>query len=132
MNATQCRCKPAECPTLLLQIGQGLQPESTEQKTCSPIRMAPEPTKLCLRVSAPDRRRKTSQRNAYAVKSGNAGMQKRSSSISHLLSCTKDKARAPCLRSSCREQALRSAHQAAHSLLLRRCSVYIGKGGCLA
>ena len=27
--------------TLLLQIGQGLHPESTEQNTCSPIRIAP-------------------------------------------------------------------------------------------
>ena len=38
MRNAKERCS---CHTLLLQMGHGLHPESTEQKTCSPIRIAP-------------------------------------------------------------------------------------------
>ena len=39
---TGCWCRPSN-RTLLLQTGQGLQPLSREQKTCSPTRIAPAP-----------------------------------------------------------------------------------------
>lgn len=43
MKAMHWRHNGLDLPplTLLLQMGQGLHPESTEQKTCSPIRIAP-------------------------------------------------------------------------------------------